>query len=151
MIKIISVGKIKEKYLIDAIDEYKKRLSKYIKIEEIELKDYSNLPKEVILKKEAEDILKNINDRDYVITLEILGNILSTEEWKIKYEEILINNSNIVFVIGSSYGLDDSIEKRSNYKLSFSRMTFPHQLFKVILLEQIYRIYKMMNNEEYHK
>lgn len=151
MIKIISVGKIKEKYLIDAIDEYKKRLSKYIKIEEIELKDYSNLPKEVILKKEAEDILKNINDRDYVITLEILGNILSTEEWKIKYEEILINNSNIVFVIGSSYGLDDSIKKRSNYKLSFSRMTFPHQLFKVILLEQIYRIYKMMNNEEYHK
>ena len=84
MIKIISVGKIKEKYLIDAIDEYKKRLSKYIKIEEIDLKDYSNLPKEVILKKEAEDILKNINDRDYVITLEILGNILSTEEWKIK-------------------------------------------------------------------
>ncbi len=151
MIKIISVGKIKERFLIEAIEEYKKRLSKYTKIEEIEIKDYSNLPIEIILKKEAEDIIKNINDRDYVITLEIQGTLLSTEEWKIKYEESLIANSNIVFVIGSSYGLDDSIKKRSNYKLSFSKMTFPHQLFKVILLEQIYRIYKMMNNEEYHK
>ena len=148
MIKIICVGKIKEQFFKDAINEYLKRLSKYTKLEIIELNDENNGE---ILKKEAESILKHINDKDYVFTLEIDGKELNSVELAQKIDETLIINSNLVFIIGGSFGLDNSVKLRSNYKLSFSKMTFPHQLFRVILLEQIYRSFKIINNETYHK
>ena len=145
MIKIICLGKLKEKYLHDAQEEYTKRISKYSKIEIIELQDYDNL------KKEKELIEKHIGQKDYVITLEIEGNSVSSEELATKIDSIYNTNSTITFIIGSSTGLHENIKKRSNYKLSFSRLTFPHQLFRIILLEQIYRIFKINNNETYHK
>lgn len=145
MIKIICVGKIKEKFFKEAINEYLKRLSKYTKIEIIEVDD-SN-----ILEKEANLINKYINDKDYVITLEIEGNELSSIDLANKIDSVLLNNSNITFIIGGSYGLSESIKTRSNYKLSFSKLTFPHQLFRIILLEQIYRSFRILNNESYHK
>ena len=151
MIKIICVGKIKEKYFVDAINEYKKRISKYTKLEIIELQDYDNPNKEIVLEKEKELILNNLNTKDYIITLEIEGNMLDSVEFANKIDKTLQINSNITFIIGGSYGLSDSIKELSNYKLSFSKMTFPHQLFRVILLEQIYRSYRILNNESYHK
>jgi len=151
MIKIICVGKIKEKFYKEAIEEYKKRLSKYTKLQIIEVEDV-NLPNETLIKqKESELIEKNINDKDYVITLEIEENEISSIELSKKIENLEQTNPNITFIIGGSYGLDNKIKKRSNYKLSFSKLTFPHQLFRVILLEQIYRAYKIKNNESYHK
>lgn len=148
MIKIICVGKIKEKFYRDAIEEYLKRLSKYTKIQIIEIPDESNGK---ILEKEANNIIKYIDQKDYIITLEIEGNQIDSVELSNKINNILMINSNITFIIGGSYGLDDSIKKISNYKLSFSKLTFPHQLFRVILLEQIYRAFKISNNESYHK
>lgn len=142
MIKIITVGQIKEKYLQDAINEYKKRLSKYTNIEVIEVK---------AIKLEAEKIKKHINDRDYIVTLEIEGKQMTSVEFANKIDNILIENSNIDFIIGGSYGLSDDIKNMSRLHLSFSKMTFPHQLFRVLLLEQIYRAYKINNNESYHK
>ena len=151
MIKIICVGKIKEKYLSDAIEEYKKRLSKYTKLEIIEVTDIDNPSKDIVLLKEKELIEKHIDTRDYVITLEIEGNMLSSEELAKKIDNIFNTNSTITFIIGGSYGLHNDIKNRSNYKLSFSKLTFPHQLFRVNLLEQIYRTFKINNNETYHK
>lgn len=151
MIKIICVGKIKEPYFSDAIKEYQKRLSKYCQLEIIELEDVGIKDKTVTLKKEKEKILKVLNLKDYIITLEIEGKEETSIDFAKKIDNILIENSNITFIIGGSYGLDDEIKKLSNYKLSFSKMTFPHQLFRVILLEQIYRAFKINNNEEYHK
>ncbi len=148
MIKIISVGKIKEQYLKDGIKEYLKRISKYSKVEIIEVEDESVGN---ILEKERDKILKNIGNKDYIITLEIDGNVIDSNELSKKIEEILIRNSTITFIIGGSYGLHDDVKKLSNYKLSFSKLTFPHQLFKMILLEQIYRSFKISNNESYHK
>lgn len=150
MIKLIVVGKIKEKYLLDAVKEYEKRLSKYTKLKIIELADESYDVKKTLLK-EKESIIKNINDKDYVITLEIEGKSLDSIEFSNKIEELQNYNNDICFIIGGSYGLHDEIKKRSNLSLSFSKMTFPHQLFRIILLEQIYRAYKIMNNETYHK
>ncbi len=151
MIKIITVGAIKEKYLRDAIDEYTKRLRKFTNLEIIELKDENLNEIEKNKIKEAEKIKKHIDKKDYIITLEIEGKQLSSEEFSKKIENTLIESSNITFIIGGSYGLADEIKSLSNFKLSFSKMTFPHQLFRVILLEQIYRAYKIMNNENYHK
>lgn len=151
MIKIITVGAIKEKYLRDAIDEYTKRLRKFTNLEIIELKDENLNEIEKNKIKEAERIKKHIDKKDYIITLEIEGKQLSSEEFSKKIENTLIESSNITFIIGGSYGLADEIKSLSNFKLSFSKMTFPHQLFRVILLEQIYRAYKIMNNENYHK
>lgn len=144
MIKIICVGKIKEQYLKDAILEYKKRISKYHKLEIIELPDNS-------IEEEGNAILKVINDKDYVITLEIEGQMIDSIEFSNRIEKIFIEHSNITFIIGGSDGLSDEIKAISNFKLSFSKMTFPHQLFRVILLEQIYRAFKIMKNETYHK
>lgn len=144
MIKIICVGKIKEAFYRDAVAEYMKRLSKYHKVEIIELND-SNM------KLEKELILKKIDSKDYVITLEIEGHEVSSVELSKMLDKTLMLNSNITFVIGGSDGLDDEVKARANYKLSFSKLTFPHQLFRVILLEQIYRAFKIMNNETYHK
>lgn len=151
MIKIICLGKIKEDYLIKGIEEYKKRISKYHNIEICELPDEGNTDQKTALKKEKERILKLLNPKDYIITLEIEGQEISSLEFAKKIDNIFITNSNIIFIIGSSYGLDDDIKKLSNYKISFSKMTFPHQLFRLILLEQIYRAFKINNNEEYHK
>ena len=148
MIKIICVGKIKEQYLRSEISEYEKRLKKFTKLEIIEVNDESNGN---ILEKEKNHIIRYINDHDYVVTLEIDGNMIDSVELSKKIDQTLINFSNITFVIGGSYGLSDEIKKRSNYKLSFSKMTFPHQLFRVLLLEQIYRSFKIINNESYHK
>ncbi len=151
MIKIICVGKIKEKFYKEAIEEYVKRLSKYTKLQIIEVEDV-NLPNEALIKqKEKELIEKHISEKDYVITMEIEGNELNSIELSKKLELLEQTNPNITFIIGGSYGLDDQIKKRSDYKLSFSKLTFPHQLFRVILLEQIYRAYKIKNNESYHK
>lgn len=150
MIKIITVGKIKEKYLADAINEYLKRLSKYTKINLIEVPD-ENFDITKTLETEKKSILKYVSEKDYIITMEIDGKELSSIEFAKKIDEIQISNSNICFIIGGSYGLSDEIKKMSNFKLSFSKMTFPHQLFRLILLEQIYRAYKINNNESYHK
>lgn len=148
--KIICVGKIKEEYFKNAIKEYQTRLSKYTKLEIVELNDYSLTPS-LNKQKEGEEILKNIKDKDYVITLEITGRKYNSIELAKKIEKIQIINSNIVFVIGGSDGLSEDVKKRSNEKISFSDLTFPHQLFRVMLLEQIYRSYKILNNESYHK
>ena len=150
MIKIICVGKIKEKFYTDAINEYLKRLSKYTKIDLIEVKDEDFDISKTLLK-EKDSIYKYIDDKDYVITLEIEGEELDSVSLSKKINNIQLNNPNITFIIGGSYGLHEDIKKRSNYKLSFSKLTFPHQLFRVMLLEQIYRSYKIINNETYHK
>lgn len=151
MIKLITVGKIKEKYLKDAILEYTKRISKYTKLEIIELQDYDYDNKQIVLEKEKENIIKHINSRDYVITMQIEGKNISSEDFADKIDKVFVTNPNIIFIIGGSYGLHDDIKKISNFSLSFSKMTFPHQLFRVLLLEQIYRAYKIINNESYHK
>lgn len=151
MIKIICIGKIKEDYLKTAILDYKKRINKYMKLEIIELNNVDNLNVSDILKKEGEMILKNIKDKDYVVTLEIDGNSLDSVLLAKNINNVFNTYSNLVFIIGGSYGLDNSVKMRSNYKLSFSKLTFPHQLFRVMLLEQIYRAFKINNNESYHK
>ena len=157
-ITIISVGKIKEKYLKDAIAEYAKRLGKYCRLEIIEVADektpdqVSETVEEGIRAKEAERILKNIKDDMYVITLEIQGKMLTSEELADKIETLGIQGkSSIAFVIGGSIGLGKAVLDRSDFALSFSRMTFPHQLMRVILLEQIYRGFRIINGEPYHK
>lgn len=150
MITLITVGKIKEKYIKEGIEDYLKRLSKYTKIELIELEDEA-FDKIKTLKKEAEKIIKKINPKSYIVTLEIDGKEISSPELSELIEKTTITHSNITFIIGGSYGLDDEIKRLSNYKLSFSKMTFPHQLFRLLFLEQLYRSYKIMNNEEYHK
>jgi 23S rRNA (pseudouridine1915-N3)-methyltransferase len=151
MIKIITVGKLKEKYLQDATEEYLKRLSKYTKVEIIELEDSKIDTENLALEEEKDKILKNINPKDYVITLEIEGKQLTSVEFSELIDKTLISNSNITFIIGSSYGIHKDIKEKANYHLSFSKMTFPHQLFRIFLLEQIYRGYKILNNEKYHK
>ncbi len=157
-ITIICVGKIKEKYLTDAIAEYTKRLSKYCKLDIIQLQDEKTIENaseavnKQIKDKEGERILKNISDDSYVITLEINGEMISSEKMADKINSLgITGTSHITFIIGGSLGLSENVSKRSNYKLSFSKMTFPHQLMRVILLEQIYRSYRIINNEPYHK
>lgn len=144
MIKIICVGKIKEKYLEDAINDYYKRISKYHKIAIIEVDDSNIID-------EKDRILKKISGKDFVISLDIAGKELNSLELADKIDNIFINNSNISFVIGGSNGLHEEINKRANFVLSFSWLTFPHGLFRVILLEQIYRSFKILNNQTYHK
>ena len=144
MIKIICVGKVKEKYLRDMINDYAKRISKYHKIEIIELTD-SNI------NKEKEELLRVINTKDYNIVMDIDGNNLSSREFAEKIDKTFLINSNITFIIGGSDGISPEIKGLANYRLSFSKLTFPHQLFRGILLEQIYRAFKILNNESYHK
>ena len=151
MIKLITVGTIKEKYLKDAIEEYTKRIKKYTNIELIEVKDEGLVEESKAISLEAEKIKKHLSPRDYIVTMEIEGKQLTSEEFAEKLNQIQIENSNIVFIIGGSYGLSDEIKQMSKLHLSFSKMTFPHQLFRVLLLEQIYRCYKILNNESYHK
>ena len=157
-ITLITVGKIKEKYLRDAIAEYSKRLSRYCKLEILEVADEktpdgaSEIVEENIREKEGERILKLIKEDAYVITLEISGKMLTSEELADRIETLGIQGkSHLVFVIGGSIGLGREVLRRSDYALSFSKMTFPHQLMRVILLEQIYRSYRIINGEPYHK
>ena len=157
-ITVITVGKIKEKYLKDAIAEYSKRLSKYCKLEIIEVADEktpdnaSEVVEDSIRSKEAERILKYVKDDAYVITLEIGGKQLSSEEFADKIDRLGVQGtSHIIFIIGGSIGLGKEVLTKSNYALSFSKMTFPHQLMRVILLEQVYRSYRIISNEPYHK
>ena len=157
-ISIIAVGKLKEKYLKSAIDEYAKRLSRYCKLEIIELPDEktpdnaSPKDEEIIKDKEGNLILSKIKDNAYVIAMDLKGKELTSEEFaKFISNCGVMGNSNIVFVIGGSLGLSEQVRKRANYKLCFSKMTFPHQLFRVMLLEQVYRGFRINNNEPYHK
>lgn len=157
-ITVITVGKIKEKYLKDAIAEYSKRLSKYCKLEIVEVADEktpdnaSEIVEDSIRSKEAERILKYVKDDAYVITLEIGGKQLSSEELADKIDKLGVQGtSHIIFIIGGSIGLGKEVLAKSNYALSFSKMTFPHQLMRVILLEQVYRSYRIINGEPYHK
>ena len=157
-ITIVTVGKIKEKYLKDAIAEYSKRLSKYCKLEIIEVADEktpdnaSAVVEEQIRAREAERILKYVKEDAYVITLEIHGKQLTSEELADKIEKLGVQGtSHIMLIIGGSIGLGEEVLKRSDFALSFSKMTFPHQLMRVILLEQIYRSYRIISGEPYHK
>lgn len=157
-ISILCVGKVKEKFYRDAIDEFTKRLSRYCKLDIIEVADEKTPDKasetevKQIKDKEGERLLKNIKDDAYVICLCIDGKQLDSEELSHKIETLGVQGtSHICFVIGGSLGLADEVIKRADYKLSFSKMTFPHQLMRVILLEQTYRAYRIMNNEPYHK
>ena len=157
-ITILAVGKLKEKYWQAASAEYTKRLGKYCKIQIVEIKE-SLLPanaspadEEAVKVAEGKDILSKIKSSDYVITLEIEGKSLSSPELAKHIDKLAITGkSNVVFVIGGSLGLSDEVSKRSNFKLSFSAMTFPHQMIRIFLLEQIYRSFKIIKNESYHK
>lgn len=157
-ITFVTVGKIKEKYFRDAIAEYQKRLSKYCKLDIIEVADErtpdkaSEALEDLIKQKEAERILKNIKDNAYCVALTIDGKKRDSVNLAEHIEQLgLKGKSNLVFVIGGSLGLHNSVIERADEKLSFSDMTFPHQLMRIILIEQIYRCYRIMNGEPYHK
>lgn len=157
-IQVICIGKLKEKYWADAVGEYMKRLSRYASAEIVELKE-SRLPdkagpaeEEKVKLEEGREILKVIKDGTYVITLEIHGKQLSSEELASKIENLgLEGKSDVAFIIGGSLGLSPEVSRRADFKLSFSKMTFPHQMMRVVLLEQIYRSFKIIRHEAYHK
>lgn len=144
MINIICVGKIKEQYLKEGINDYTKRISKYHKLNIIELPD-SNI------EEEGDLILKHISSKDYIISMAIEGKMLSSIELSEKISKTFINYPNITFIIGGSNGIRQDIKDKSHYQLSFSSLTYPHGLFRLILLEQIYRSFKIINHETYHK
>lgn len=145
MIKILCVGKIKENYLQDLINDYLKRISKYHKIEIIELKDDINYLKE------TNNLLEHIKMSDYNIALDIKGKSITSEELASIIDKTFLSNSTITFIIGGSLGLSEEIKSKCQKVISFSDLTFPHGLFRGILLEQIYRSFKIINNESYHK
>lgn len=151
MIKIICLGKIKEKYLQEAIKEYQKRLTKYTKLEIIELKDEQDKNIKKALQHEKEQIKKHIKETDNIVILDIKGKQYTSEELSTFINKEITYNNNITFIIGSSNGLEEEIQNLTTKKISFSKLTFPHQLFRVLLLEQIYRSFKIINNETYHK
>ncbi|HEM3578006.1 TPA: 23S rRNA (pseudouridine(1915)-N(3))-methyltransferase RlmH [Streptococcus suis] len=157
-IKLITVGKLKEKYLKDGIAEYSKRLGRFTKLELIELADEktpdkaSQAENEQILKKEAERIIAKIGDRDYVIALVIEGKQFPSEEFSKKLSDIAVSGySDITFIIGGSLGLDPQVKKRANLLMSFGQLTLPHQLMKLVLIEQIYRAFMIQQGSPYHK
>ena len=157
-INIICVGKIKEKYLKDALDEYSKRLSKYCILNTVELPDEkipNNASEKEILQvknKEGDNILNIIKKDSYIICMDLKGKQYTSEEFSEKLNNISLNfNSSITFVIGGSLGISQNVLNIANESISFSKMTFPHQLFRVLLLEQIFRAFKILNNETYHK
>lgn len=157
-IQIICIGKLKEKYWDDAIKEYSKRLKRFANLEIIELKEArlpdnaSKADEEKVKALEGEEILKKIKKGTYVITLEIKGKNLSSEELAKKFEDLALDGqSDVALIIGGSLGLSPEVSQRADFKLSFSKMTFPHQMMRVILIEQIYRSFKINNHETYHK
>ncbi len=144
-IRVICIGKLKEKYWVDAVGEYSKRLTKYCNLSIEELKEDSLL-------EEGENILKRIKKETFVITLEIKGDMLDSEDLAEKIEALgMEGKSDVTFIIGGSVGLSDEVSRRADFKLSFSRMTFPHQMMRIFLLEQIYRSFKIIKRETYHK
>ena len=145
MIRIICSGKLKEQYLIDLVEDYKKRINKYHKFEIVEIKDENSL------EKERDNILKYIKPSDFIITCDIKGKLVTSEELAEIIDSTFSKSSTIDFVIGSSTGIHDDIKNKANLSISFSRLTFPHGLFRGLLLEQIYRAFKINNNETYHK
>ena len=156
-ITILCVGKIKEKFFSSAIDEYSKRLSKYCKLDILELPD-EKIPDKIndsiineVKEKECNNILAHIKKDSYVISLDLKGNELSSENFSKKIENISMQNSKITFIIGGSLGLNEQVLSASNEKICFSKMTFPHQLIRIFLVEQIYRAFKISNGESYHK
>lgn len=157
-INVITVGKIKEKYIKEGINEFSKRLSRYVKLRIIEIDDekapenLSQKDMERVLEKEGVKIISKIPQNSFIISLEIEGKHISSEMLSKKIEDIMVSGINdITFIIGGSLGLSDEVKQMSNFKLSFSKMTFPHQLMRLILLEQIYRSFRIMKNEPYHK
>ncbi|MEC5425116.1 23S rRNA (pseudouridine(1915)-N(3))-methyltransferase RlmH [Virgibacillus sp. C22-A2] len=157
-ITIVTVGKLKEKYLKQGIQEYLKRLGAYAKVEVIEVADekapetMSEAEMVEVKRKEGERILTTINQDTYVITLEINGKMLSSEQLAAKMDELATyGKSKVAFVIGGSLGISEEVQKRSNLALSFSKMTFPHQVMRLILLEQVYRAFRINRGEPYHK
>jgi len=155
-IKIICVGKIKEQYLKDAIGEYSKRLSKYCslivkELEEEKLSDESLSSQEIIKNKEGDKIISSLDKNDYIILLDLKGKEYSSIELAGIIQKRIDEGKNISFIIGGSYGVSERVKEKANMLLSFSKLTFPHQLFRVILLEQIYRSFKINHNEKYHK
>ena len=156
-VTLICVGKVKEKFYRDAIKEYEKRLGAYIKLNTIEISDEkvkveNDSEIALAMEKEGNNILSKIKDNQYVITLEILGKNLSSEEFALKIDNLMLTGkSDVALIIGGSYGLSDSVKKRSDFALSFSRMTFPHQMMRVVLLEQVYRAYRIITGASYHK
>ena len=151
MIKIVCVGKIKESFYREAIEEYVKRLSKYVEIKIIELPDYGLLDEKSMIKKESIEIENVLNNKDYNVVLDINGKEMDSLEFASMLNDIQISDPNITFIIGGSSGIEEDLKNKCNLRLSFSKLTFPHQLFRIILLEQIYRAYKINNNESYHK
>ncbi|RYG73342.1 23S rRNA (pseudouridine(1915)-N(3))-methyltransferase RlmH [Lentibacillus lipolyticus] len=157
-IKIIAVGKLKEKYLKQGIEEYLKRLGPYAKVQMVEVADekapenMSEAEMQEVKRKEGERILLNISQDTYVITLEIGGKMLSSEQFATRLDELATyGKSKVAFVIGGSVGISEAVQKRSDLALSFSKLTFPHQMMRMILLEQIYRAFRIMRGEPYHK
>ena len=157
-ISIIAVGRLKEKYLKQGIDEYLKRLSAYAKVEIIEVADekapehLSEAEMEEVKRKEGERILSHLSEDTYIITLEISGRMLNSEQLAAKIDELgTYGKSKLAFIIGGSLGISKEVQNRSDLALSFSKMTFPHQLMRLILLEQIYRAYRINRGEPYHK
>ena len=151
MIRSICVGKLKEQYWLDACKEYLKRIQKYTSIEIIEVADEKIDDEKIALQKEKERIEKYINSKDYIITLEIEGQMLSSIELSKKVDHLRVEHSNLTWIIGGSYGIHPEIKRKADEKISFSKLTFPHQLFRILLLEQLYRSFKIQNNEKYHK
>ena len=154
-IKIVCVGKIKENYLTQGISEYLKRLSGYCNLEIIEVKDekiVSGINEEKIKEIESNRILEKLNDKDYIVLLDLRGKELTSEEFALKIDK-LINEGvgNYCFIIGGSLGVNENVRKRANFLISFSKLTFTHQMIRLLLLEQIYRAFKINNNETYHK
>lgn len=157
-IRVIAVGKIKEPYMKKGIEEFRKRLSRYCRLEIIEVKDekapegLSQMQKQAVKEREADRVLKYIRHTDHVIALAIDGKSFTSEEFAQRLDSLAIGGcSNICFVIGGSLGLHDKVLKRADMELSFSAFTFPHQLMRLILLEQIYRAYRIINGQPYHK
>lgn len=152
-IKIVSVGSIKEKFLKDAISEYLKRLTRFAKIEIIEVDEtkIQNKSEEQVKKEEGERLLKRIGQDEFVFLLDLKGELISSEELAQKINDLINKGiSPLTFVIGGTLGLSEEVRKRANIKLSISKMTFTHQMCRMIILEQIYRAFKIINNEEYH-
>ena len=156
-INVICIGKIKENYLKEAINEYTKRLSKYCKLSIIELPD-EKIPDKLnycleqdIKEKECNKIINQLKKDSFIIALDLTGKGFSSEEFSKKIEDISMNNSSITFVIGGSLGLTETLLTKCDLKICFSKMTFPHQLIRVFLLEQLFRAFKIQNNETYHR
>ncbi len=149
-IKVIAVGKLKKSYLTDGINDYLARLNHYAKTEIIEVKDVDDtLPRAKEI--EGENILKQIKDKDHVVALTLREDMIDSEDLAKKMQKYLTKVESLVFIIGGSLGLSDDVLKRANYKLTLSKFTFPHQLTRLIILEQLYRSFKIINNEKYHK